>query len=443
MGDPEKLEEFPDAEQRAAVCYSMARKLLNTATRLLKHGDHDQSSHGNRGGGGFVGGAPKTFAAAALREVPRGSKFAVVQGQYIVQHSPSRISRERMPGRLPGSPPFMVFERVANTGKDSDWEFAGKGPKARGLSENFKKYDEDQPRDEDGKWSGGSGGGGSSGSGSGGSRGRSPGERGVARDLRDSIPSEGILSDFSVESYREGGYLTDDEGFVIRTTSLGDEDEDEAADVDFDDVRDELMSGMDDYGYKTTDFRDTGLMTRDTGFVARHESGAEFQVTVHGAREGIAVSVVGLDEDEDEDEEDDGSLAYAMRANKRLTARITKVDEDQRLVSGWFSVIEDGGERVVDAQGDVISEAALVKAAHDFMRDSRAGKAMHQGRRAADVVESIVFTRDLQKALGIDLGKVGWFATMKVRDDEVWKRVKSGELCAFSIGGTGRRRKIG
>lgn len=123
------------------------------------------------------------------------------------------------------------------------------------------------------------------------------------------------------------------------------------------------------------------------------------------------------------------------------SGRICKVDGERKLAYGWFSVIEENGQPVVDSQGDVIDEEVLVDAAHRFLTDSRAGKMMHKGRRVADVVESIVLTRDVQKALGIELpeGRIGWFAAMKFRDDDVWDRVKSGELQAFSIGGTGIR----
>ena len=48
----------------------------------------------------------------------------------------------------------------------------------------------------------------------------------------------------------------------------------------------------------------------------------------------------------------------------------------------------------------------------------------------------------MQKALGVDLGKVGWFIGLKIEDDGVWKRVKSGELAAFSFGGRGVREPI-
>lgn len=118
---------------------------------------------------------------------------------------------------------------------------------------------------------------------------------------------------------------------------------------------------------------------------------------------------------------------------------ILKVDNEQRIAYGWASVIEENGKVVVDSQGDMIRESVLQKAAHDYVLDERAGKVMHKGKRIADVVESIVFTKELQKAIGIDLKKVGWFLAMKIRDESVWERVKSGELKAFSVGGLGRR----
>ena len=118
------------------------------------------------------------------------------------------------------------------------------------------------------------------------------------------------------------------------------------------------------------------------------------------------------------------------------TGEITKFDDEQRIAYGWFSVIEEDGEPVLDAHNHVISEETLTKAVHKFVVDSRAGKVMHRGKRVADIVETLVLSNDVQDALGIDLGKVGWFGAMKFRDEATWKLVKSGELPAFSIGGT-------
>lgn len=122
-----------------------------------------------------------------------------------------------------------------------------------------------------------------------------------------------------------------------------------------------------------------------------------------------------------------------------LTIPITKVDDEQRMVWGWASVVEEGGVIVTDKQDDQIDIADLSKAARDFMQFSRVGGAMHSAMGVGTVVESIVFTPEVQKALGVDLGKVGWFVGYHVSDDAVWQRVKAGELQAFSFGGKARR----
>lgn len=140
----------------------------------------------------------------------------------------------------------------------------------------------------------------------------------------------------------------------------------------------------------------------------------------------------------------------AFRGKKQMTkgngmsiqAQIFKVDEDTHTVTGWASVIEKDGKPVVDHQGDIIDESTLVKAAHGFMTNHRIGKAMHEGDTVSDAVESMVFTKDLQKALGIDLGMVGWLVKFKLNDDAVWKRVQSGELRSFSIGGKAERQAM-
>lgn len=129
-------------------------------------------------------------------------------------------------------------------------------------------------------------------------------------------------------------------------------------------------------------------------------------------------------------------------ADFRLTCEIAKKDTKQRIVYGWASIIEKGGKPVVDHQKDVISEENLVKVVHGYVREARVGKAMHKGEKTGELVESIVFTKELQKALGIDLAQVGWFVGYKITDDATWAKVEKGELKSFSIGGRGKREAI-
>lgn len=125
----------------------------------------------------------------------------------------------------------------------------------------------------------------------------------------------------------------------------------------------------------------------------------------------------------------------AGRKQAQLTAQIFKTDEDQHLVWGWASIVEKDGTPIVDLQGDIIAPETLVKAAHDFIT-VRVGKAMHEGEQVAQLVESMVFTKDVAAALDIDVkGRVGWAVAFKVFDEGVWQAIKAGELKAFSIGG--------
>lgn len=130
------------------------------------------------------------------------------------------------------------------------------------------------------------------------------------------------------------------------------------------------------------------------------------------------------------------------KADWSTTFIISKVDEEQQIAYGWASVIEKNGVAVVDKHGDVIEEMELVAAAHDFMTNSRTGGAMHEVMGVSHVVESLVFTKDVQKALGINLKKVGWFIGYKVTNPVVWDMIKTGALGELSIGGKALREEI-
>lgn len=134
-----------------------------------------------------------------------------------------------------------------------------------------------------------------------------------------------------------------------------------------------------------------------------------------------------------------------------LPVEIVKADRpmDQGLAWGWASVIQKGGQTVTDHQGDQIDTDELVKAAHDFVLNSRTGGHMHLYKsvggepvKVADVVESMVFTPELQKALGINLEKVGWLLGYQVHDPVVKADIASGKLKSLSIGGRGMRKEV-
>lgn len=118
---------------------------------------------------------------------------------------------------------------------------------------------------------------------------------------------------------------------------------------------------------------------------------------------------------------------------------ITKLEPTKRLVYGWGSVMTEGGTPLVDLQHDVIDAEDMRETAHDFIRGDRTLGRMHSVMGVGEVVESIVLTKDIQQALGIDLGMEGWFVGVKVTDEDTWKRIVKGEFRMFSIGGSGER----
>lgn len=127
---------------------------------------------------------------------------------------------------------------------------------------------------------------------------------------------------------------------------------------------------------------------------------------------------------------------------EKRASKIIKLDDEARIVWGWASVVSVDGKPMVDRQGDIISAEVMTKAADRFMEDVRVAKAMHEGAQIGEVIHSFPLTKALGEALGVHSALEGWIVAMKVHDDSVWNRVKSGELAAFSIGGMGKRNAV-
>ena len=124
---------------------------------------------------------------------------------------------------------------------------------------------------------------------------------------------------------------------------------------------------------------------------------------------------------------------------------VYKARDDEQLVSGWANVaLDKNGDAPLDWQDDVIAPEVLEKAAINFMLDYRGSGEMHKGDSKGTVVESIVFTKEKQQAIGIPEGTVpeGWFITVKVHDPDVFAKVKDGTYRMFSIQGTAKRVKL-
>lgn len=130
--------------------------------------------------------------------------------------------------------------------------------------------------------------------------------------------------------------------------------------------------------------------------------------------------------------------------------QILKVDEDKRMVFGFFSVTKIDGEYLFDLQDDAITTEVLEKAVYEYVLDARDAGEMHVKTGVGQLVESFMITKEkvdvILKTLtdqGIpavmDLGVEGWFGGFYISDDDVWDKVKKGEYPMFSIGGSGQR----
>ncbi|KXH75416.1 MAG: hypothetical protein AM326_03430 [Candidatus Thorarchaeota archaeon SMTZ-45] len=123
-----------------------------------------------------------------------------------------------------------------------------------------------------------------------------------------------------------------------------------------------------------------------------------------------------------------------LKAKIRLEMPIAKVDKEKHLVTG---IVLEPNE--VDAQGDIIDAGAIERAAHKFLAkynsETRLGL-LHKifGENGVELVESWVSPLDF-KLGGQNVKKGTWLMTTHVVDSVLWKKVKSGEITGFSIGG--------
>ena len=122
--------------------------------------------------------------------------------------------------------------------------------------------------------------------------------------------------------------------------------------------------------------------------------------------------------------------------------KIAKADDDKRLAFGWASIsIRTDGNLIIDYQGDILEPEVLEEAVYNFVEFYREGGEMHERGDCAVLIESVVFTEEKMKAIGIDPGTIpiGWWIGFKVYDDDVWSKVKDGTYPMFSIEGTAQR----
>lgn len=131
-----------------------------------------------------------------------------------------------------------------------------------------------------------------------------------------------------------------------------------------------------------------------------------------------------------------------MPSEIKTNIKVAKVDRALGLVLGWAIVCKVDGQPYFDLQGDHIPEEVMVKAAAEFMENSRAAKAMHAGPDRGSILFAMPMTEEIAKAYGFDTGgKYGLMVAAKF-DEGVLAKFDSGEYTGFSIGGTCTREEV-
>ena len=127
------------------------------------------------------------------------------------------------------------------------------------------------------------------------------------------------------------------------------------------------------------------------------------------------------------------------------TVSVAKAVDEKRQTFGWASIaVKSDGSQLVDTDGDIIEPEDLEDMAYRHVREFRAAGIDHdKGDTPGELIESMVFTPEKAKALGIPDGvlpKAGWWIGYSWPDTEqgraIYESAKSGKRGWFSVEGT-------
>ena len=137
-------------------------------------------------------------------------------------------------------------------------------------------------------------------------------------------------------------------------------------------------------------------------------------------------------------------LWIALNKQNKELLKFAKIDEDKRLLIApalipnkqIFRLDDDGSDYYVYFSKDTIKKCSEL-----YMKRNHLQSATLEHEKEIDglcVVESWVKEFEIDKSVkyGFEHCPVGtWFVTMKVDNDEIWNKVKEGEILGFSIEG--------
>ena len=110
---------------------------------------------------------------------------------------------------------------------------------------------------------------------------------------------------------------------------------------------------------------------------------------------------------------------------------LVKKSTNEELMQATFVVMVPDE---VDLHGDIISEEEVRKSCYNFNKFCRQPNLMHIRKTASfEFAESYIIPTDVEIE-GKDIKKGTWLCTIQCLDKGIWDLIKSGEICAVSIG---------
>jgi hypothetical protein len=116
----------------------------------------------------------------------------------------------------------------------------------------------------------------------------------------------------------------------------------------------------------------------------------------------------------------------AEAIKRAKTAEVLKTDEESRLIYAFSNVYSIGGVTVEDADGDGFTTEAMEEFTAELLKKDTSGTFEHEGELCNTVVQGLVMSHELQKAMGIDLGFEALITATHFPDPENWAKAKDG-----------------
>lgn len=128
----------------------------------------------------------------------------------------------------------------------------------------------------------------------------------------------------------------------------------------------------------------------------------------------------------------------------------------EKVLAKGFSIFKTAEERFVlgivleptkelnkpDSQGDIYSAAEVAKAADNFMEQYQQIGVQHKEMTEKVKILRNWITLEDTTIDGQPVAKGTWILGVRVQDDDLWQKVKDGEITAFSIGGKANREPV-